>query len=102
MSNLTLILLTLPIYLSFDKHFINDLKLTVILARIPSLYIDLSVTNNYKGIRLTCIMAKIFNRLLLNCISEILDLKLRKNQNGCEQKQRQYLKHLPYKESLKG
>ena len=37
---------------------------------------DLSVTDNYRGISLTCIMAKIFNRLLLNHIREVLDLKL--------------------------
>ena len=40
------------------------------------------MTDNYRGISLTCIMAKIFNRLLLNHIREVLDLKLRKNQNG--------------------
>ena len=44
--------------------------------------VDLSVTDNYRGISLTCIMAKLFNRLILNRIREILDLKLRKNQNG--------------------
>ena len=43
---------------------------------------DLSVTDNYRGISLTCILAKIINRLLLNCIREVLDLKPRKNQNG--------------------
>ena len=43
---------------------------------------DLSVTDNYRGISLACIMAKIFNRLILNCIREVLDLKLMKNQNG--------------------
>ena len=47
---------------------------------------DLSVTDNYRGISLTCIMAKIFNRLLLNRIREILDLKLRKNQSGIRTK----------------
>ena len=47
---------------------------------------DLSVTDNYRGISLTCIMAKMFNRLLLNRIREVLDLKLRKNQNGFQTK----------------
>ena len=42
---------------------------------------DLSMTDDYRGISLTYIMAKIFNRLILNRIREVLDLKLRKNQN---------------------
>ena len=42
---------------------------------------DLYVTDN-RGISLTCIMAKLCNRLILNRIREVLDLKLRKNQNG--------------------
>ena len=47
---------------------------------------DLSVTDSYRGISLTCIMAKMFNRLLLNCIREVLDLKLGKNQKGLRTK----------------
>ena len=38
---------------------------------------DLSVTDNYRGISRTCIMAKIFNRLLLNRIREVPDLKIK-------------------------
>ena len=43
---------------------------------------DLSNTNNYRGISLICIIAKIYNRLILNRIRSVLDLKLRINQNG--------------------
>ena len=43
---------------------------------------DLSNTNNYRGISLICIIAKIFNRLILNRIRSVIDVKLRYNQNG--------------------
>ena len=47
MNNLMLILLSFPYYWSSDKHFINDLKLTVTLPRIPSLYIYISHVQIY-------------------------------------------------------
>ena len=43
---------------------------------------DLSKTDNYRGISLICIIAKIYNRLILNRIRNTIDLKLRINQNG--------------------
>ena len=43
---------------------------------------DLSNTNNYRGISLICIIAKIYNRLILNRIRSVIDVKLRYNQNG--------------------
>ena len=43
---------------------------------------DLSKTDNYRGISLICIIAKIYNRLILNRIRSVIDLKLRINQNG--------------------
>ena len=43
---------------------------------------DLSNTNNYRGISLICIIAKIYNRMILNRIRCVIDLKLRINQNG--------------------
>lgn len=43
---------------------------------------DLSKTDNYRGISLICIIAKIYNRLILNRIRSAIDLKLRINQNG--------------------
>ncbi len=43
---------------------------------------DLSVTDNYRGISLTCIIAKMYNRMILNRTRRVLDVKLRKNQNG--------------------
>lgn len=43
---------------------------------------DLSKTDNYRGISLICIIAKMYNRLILNRIRGALDVKLRHNQNG--------------------
>ena len=43
---------------------------------------NLSKTDNYRGISLTCIIAKIFNRMILNRIRSAIDPKLRINQNG--------------------
>ena len=43
---------------------------------------DLSNTNNYRGISLICIVAKIYNRMILNRIRSVIDLKLRMNQSG--------------------
>ena len=47
---------------------------------------SLNTPDNYRGISLTCIMAKIFNRLILNRIRKAIDPKLRYNQNGFRQK----------------
>ena len=43
---------------------------------------DLSNTNNYRGISLMCIIAKMYNRLILNRIRSVINPKLRMNQNG--------------------
>ena len=43
---------------------------------------NLSEYNNYRGITLTAIAAKIFNRMVLNRIQPVLDSHLRPNQNG--------------------
>ena len=43
---------------------------------------DLSNTNNYRGISLICIVAKMYNRLILNRIRSVIHLKLRINRNG--------------------
>ena len=43
---------------------------------------DLGVTDNYRGITLTAIAAKIYNSMLLNRIQPTLEKILRKNQNG--------------------
>ena len=42
---------------------------------------DLSNTNNYRGISLICMIAKIYNRLILNRIRSVINLELRINQN---------------------
>ena len=42
----------------------------------------LTVTDNYRGISLTCIVAKMFNRMMLNRLRPAIDPLLRKNQNG--------------------
>ena len=47
---------------------------------------DLSKTDNYRGISLTCIIAKVFNRMILNRIRGAIDPKLRDNQNGFREK----------------
>ena len=46
---------------------------------------NLTITENYRGISLTSIMAKTYNRMLLNRIRPILDPLLRNNQNGFRQ-----------------
>ena len=47
----------------------------------------MSVVNNYRGITLTAISAKIYNTLLLNRIQPALETILRKNQNGFQKNQ---------------
>ena len=47
---------------------------------------DLSKTDNYRGISLICIIAKIYNRLILNRIRSVIDVRLRINQNGFRSK----------------
>ena len=43
---------------------------------------SLSNPSNYRGISLSCIIAKIYNRLILNRIRKVIDPLLRNNQNG--------------------
>ena len=43
---------------------------------------NLSNTDNYRGISLTCIIAKLYNRMILNRIRGAIDPELRVNQNG--------------------
>ena len=43
---------------------------------------DLSKPDNYRGISLTCIIAKMFNRMILNRMRSAIDPHLRENQNG--------------------
>ena len=43
---------------------------------------DLSKTDNYRGISLTCVIAKMYNRIIMNRIRNAIDPKLRNNQNG--------------------
>ncbi|KAJ8361351.1 hypothetical protein SKAU_G00178760 [Synaphobranchus kaupii] len=43
---------------------------------------DLSKPDNYRGISLTCITAKIYNRMILNRLRHAIDPHLRENQNG--------------------
>ena len=43
---------------------------------------DLCIVVNYRGITLTAIAAKVYNTLPLNRIQPVLDIILRKNQNG--------------------
>lgn len=43
---------------------------------------DLGLTKNYRGITLSVVAAKVYNKMLLNRIRPVLDPLLRKNQNG--------------------
>ena len=43
---------------------------------------DLTLPTNYRGISLLSIAAKIYNKLILNCLRPALEPILRKNQNG--------------------
>lgn len=43
---------------------------------------DLSKPDNYRGISLTCIIAKMYNRMILNRLRSTIDPHLRDNQNG--------------------
>ena len=45
-----------------------------------------SCTDNYRGISLTCVITKIYNRMILNRIRVPIDPHLRFNQNGFRQK----------------
>ena len=47
---------------------------------------DLTKADNYRGIILTSILAKTYNRMILNRIRPVLDPLLRHNQNGFRQK----------------
>ena len=43
---------------------------------------DINLGSNYRGISLTSLVAKTYNRMILNRIRPHLDCHLRKNQNG--------------------
>ena len=43
---------------------------------------DLAKPDNYRGISLTCVIAKMYNRMILNRIRDAIDPHLRDNQNG--------------------
>ena len=47
--------------------------------------VDLTKADNYSGISLTSVMAKTYNRMILNKIRPVLDPQLRPNQNGFRQ-----------------
>ena len=47
---------------------------------------DLSKTNNYRGISLSSLVAKTYNRIILNRLKPVLDPLLRSSQNGFRQK----------------
>lgn len=46
---------------------------------------DLSKPDNYRGISLTCIIAKVYNCMILNRIRQAIDPHLRENQNGFQE-----------------
>ena len=62
---------------------------------------DLGLANNYRGIPLTSIAAKIYNALLRNHIEAKIDNILRKNQNGFRRNRSMTSQILTIVESLK-
>ena len=69
---------------SYSKHEQPDLWNISIIVPIPKSG-DLTKADNYRGISLTSVMAKTYNRMLLNRIRPIIDPMLRPNQNGFRQ-----------------
>ena len=63
---------------------------------------DLSSTNNYRGISLTCIIAKVYNRLILNRIRSVIDTNLRINQNGFRPKRNTVAQILTLRRIIEG
>ena len=63
---------------------------------------NLTITDNYRGISLTSIMAKTYNRMLLNRIRPILDPLLRNNQNGFRQERTRFGQILAIRRILEG
>ena len=66
---------------AYEGEGIPEKWKTLIIVTVPKKG-DLSKPDNYRGISLICIIAKIYNRLILNRIRGVIDLKLRINQNG--------------------
>ena len=63
---------------------------------------DLSITDNYCGISLTCVIAKMYNHMILNRIRSALDVKLRRNQNGFRTKRTTVAQILALRRVLEG
>ena len=72
-----------------NKSYINseqlDLKNISNIVSVPKSG-DLTKAHNYRGVSLISIMAKTYNRMILNRIRPVLDPLLRHNQNGFKQK----------------
>ena len=63
---------------------------------------DLSKTDNYRGISLICIIAKMYNRLILNRIRSVIDIRLRVNQNGFRPKRSTVAQKLTLRRIIEG
>ena len=72
-----------------NKSYINseqsDLWTIYNIVQVPRSG-DLTKTDNYRRIILTSVMAKTYNRMIINRIRPVLDPLLRPNQNGFRQK----------------
>ena len=66
---------------TFEHHIPPKIWCKSLIIPIPKKG-DLTIPNNYRGISLSPIAAKIYNKLLLNRILPAIDPILRKNQNG--------------------
>ena len=63
---------------------------------------NLSTTDNYRGISLICNIAKMYNRLILNRIRSVIDIRLRVNQNGFRPKRSTVAQILTLRIIIKG
>ena len=63
---------------------------------------DLSKTDNYRGISLICIIAKMYNRMILNRIRSVIDIRLRVNQNGFRPKRSTVAQILTLRRTVEG
>ena len=63
---------------------------------------DLSNTNNYRKISLKCILAKMYNKMILNRIRAVISPGLRMNQNGFRPKRSTVAQTLTLRRIIEG
>ena len=63
---------------------------------------DLRQTDNYRGICLSSVIAKLYNRMILNRIRPAIDPHLRENQNGFRENRSTVAQVLALRRIIKG